>query len=159
MGCGTGNDSLYLTSHNKKVIACDYSSVALEDVKKFVPNAMTLQIDFAKGLPFNDNSFDIIVADLSLHYFDSNTTIKIMKEVKRVLTAHGILLARVNSINDINYGAGLGEKIEDNYYYVDGYNKRFFTLEDAQRFFQLLAKLLLLQLKCYATQSQKNCLK
>lgn len=110
LGCGTGNDSLYLTSHNKKVIACDYSSVALEDVKKFIPNASTLQIDFAKGLPFNDNSFDIIVADLSLHYFDSNTTIKIMKEVKRVLTAHGILLARVNSINDINYGAGLGEK-------------------------------------------------
>lgn len=32
-----------------------------------------------------------------------------MKEVKRVLTAHGILLARVNSINDIKlnliYGA------------------------------------------------------
>lgn len=63
-----------------------------------------------------------------------------MKEVKRVLTAHGILLARVNSINDINYGAGLGEKIEDNYYYVDGYNKRFFTLEDAQRFFSIVGE-------------------
>ena len=84
--------------------------------------------------------YSIIVADLSLHYFDSNTTIKIMKEVKRVLTAHGILLARVNSINDINYGAGLGEKIEDNYYYVDGYNKRFFTFEDAQRFFSIVGE-------------------
>lgn len=140
LGCGTGNDSLYLTLHNKKVIACDYSSVALDDVKKFVPNSVTLQIDFSKGLPFNDNSFDIIVADLSLHYFDSNTTINIMKEVKRVLTAHGILLARVNSLNDINYGAGLGEKIEDNYYYVDGYNKRFFTLEDAQKFFSIVGE-------------------
>mgnify|MGYP005790025775 FL=1 len=45
-----------------------------------------------------------------------------MKEIKRILKPNGNLLARVNSISDLNYGAGQGQRLEENYYFVDGYN-------------------------------------
>lgn len=35
-----------------------------------------------------------------------------MEEIKRILKPNGNLLARVNSISDLNYGAGQGQKIE-----------------------------------------------
>ena len=36
-----------------------------------------------------------------------------MREIKRILNKGGILLARVSSINDKNYGAGSGFEIEN----------------------------------------------
>lgn len=49
-----------------------------------------------------------------------------MQDIKRILRLNGNLLSRVNSIADVNFGAGKGEKIEKNFYYVGGYNKKFF---------------------------------
>ncbi|MBP3581273.1 MAG: class I SAM-dependent methyltransferase, partial [Clostridia bacterium] len=97
LGCGAGSDSYYLTQKGLDVIACDYSPVALETAIKEAPKAKTMLVDVSKPLPFDDNSFDLVVADLSLHYFDTETTIKIMQEIKRILTKNGHLLARVNS--------------------------------------------------------------
>ena len=61
-----------------------------------------------------------------------------MKELKRILKSGGTILARVNSVNDNNYGAGKGEMLEHNYYYVTGYNKRFFDEEDIKKFFSII---------------------
>ncbi|MCD8195102.1 MAG: class I SAM-dependent methyltransferase [Coprobacillus sp.] len=140
LGCGTGNDTLYLVERGFKVIACDYSKVALDILKKNISSAETKLIDISGPLPFNDSSFDVIVADLSLHYFDDETTKKIMKEIRRILSPNGYLLARVNSTKDTNFGAGQGVKLDQNYYYVDGYNKRFFTIEDAINYFSLIGE-------------------
>ncbi len=140
LGCGVGNDTLYLTERGFKVIACDYSEVALNHLKEELKNVKTMQLDISKPLPFEDNSFDLIIADLSLHYFDEKTTIKIMKEIRRILKPNGHLLARVNSIADKNFGAGNGQKIEENYYFVEGYNKRFFSPKDAKKFFSYIGK-------------------
>ncbi|MCI6509152.1 MAG: class I SAM-dependent methyltransferase [Bacilli bacterium] len=140
LGSGTGNDTLYLINKGYDVIACDYSIVALDNIKKYIPKAEILLTDISKPLPFNDNTFDLIIADLSLHYFTEKDTIKILKEIKRVLTCHGTLITRLNSIYDVNYGAGLGKKIEENYYFVDGYNKRFFSIEDAKKYFSVIGE-------------------
>lgn len=64
-----------------------------------------------------------------------------MQEIKRILAPHGHLIARVNSTADINHGAGQGRKIEENFYFVEGYNKRFFDIKDAKKF---LTKLIFL---------------
>ena len=140
LGCGLGNDSLYLSKKGFDVISCDYSEEALKNVKKIVSNAKTQNIDISKKLPFNDCEFNVIIADLSLHYFDYKTTMNIMHEIKRVLNVGGILLARVSSVNDYSHGAGMGEEIENNYYFVGGYNKRFFSLEDVNQFFSIIGK-------------------
>ena len=140
LGCGVGNDSLYLIERGFKVIACDYSEIALEKIKKDLSNVETKLIDISQKLPFANNTFDLIIADLSLHYFDELTTTKIMLEIKRILAPHGHLIARVNSISDINYGAGKGQKLEENFYFVDGYNKRFFDINDAKKFFSIIGQ-------------------
>lgn len=140
LGCGEGSDSYYLSQKGLNVVACDFSKVALEKLKNNVKNSKTLLLDISKPLPFKNNSFDLVLADLSLHYFNEQTTKEIMKEIKRVLTPNGYLLARVNSINDINHGAGQGEKIENNFYYVKGYKKRFFNLEEVDKYFSIIGK-------------------
>lgn len=138
LGCGYGSDALYLTKKGYKVIACDYSEVALSLVERDVKGAKTLLVDISKKLPFDDDTFDLIIADLSLHYFSSETTFEIMGEIKRVLKGGGYLLARVNSVLDVNHGAGQGEKLEENYYFVSGYNRRFFNDEDTFKFFSVI---------------------
>lgn len=140
LGCGVGNDTLYLTERGFKVIACDYSDVALKHLKEQLKSVVTKWIDISNPLPFKNTTFDLVIADLSLHYFDEKTTIEIMKEIKRILKPNGHLLARVNSIADKNFGAGNGQKIEENYYFVEGYNKRFFSIEDAKKFFSYIGK-------------------
>ena len=111
LGCGSGNDTLYL----------------IERTECF---------DMTKGLPFEDNFTDIIISDLSLHYFAEKKTFEILEEIKRVLKPNGILLFRVNSVRDVNHGAGEGTEIEPHLYETeDGRYKRFFDNEDFKKFF------------------------
>ena len=141
LGCGCGNDTLYLTEKGFDVIACDYSEVAIGKIKQNFSNVETKLINISQTLPFEDQTFDLIVADLSLHYFDEQTTKRIMKELKRILKKNGNLIARVNSTEDVNHGAGQGEKLEENFYFVEGYNKRFFSVADAEKFFSIIGPL------------------
>ena len=135
LGCGNGGDTLYLREKGYKVIACDYSEEALKTVNMFLPEVKTIQMDISKILPFENESAEVIIADLSLHYFNEETTKNILKEIKRVLKSNGYLIGRVNSINDLNYGAGNGDEVEKNFYLTkDGY-KRFFDREDIEYYF------------------------
>lgn len=95
-----------------------------------------------KGLPFDDNFTDIIISDLSMHYFTEQKTCEILKEMKRVLKQNGILLFRVNSVKDVNHGAGEETEIEHHLYETeDGRYKRFFDEEDLEKFFANCEKL------------------
>ena len=113
LGCGNGNNARYLAKKGKEVIACDYSESALETIKENMPEISDrMCFDMRDGLPFDDNFTSIIIADLSLHYFTEEDTVRILNEIHRVLKPNGMLLFRVNSTNDINYGALEGEEIE-----------------------------------------------
>lgn len=136
LGCGFGNDTLYLHERGYQVISCDYSSEALKRLDYFINTPVTRLFDMKEGLPFPTQSALIIIADLSLHYFSWVDTQKIVNEINRVLTKGGHLLARVNSVNDKNYGAEQGINIEENYYNVDGKLKRFFNQEHLDALFQ-----------------------
>lgn len=83
LGCGSGNDTLYLINKNKKVISCDLSENAISNIKKNFPEILDAKVvNMLDGLPFDDNSADLIIADLSLHYFNKNDTIYIINEIK-----------------------------------------------------------------------------
>lgn len=139
LGCGKGNDTLYLIQNGKNVIPCDYSEKLILDIQNNFPEIERTEcFDMTKGLPFEDDFTDIIIADLSLHYFKKDTTYKILQEIKRVLKQNGILIFRVNSINDINFGARQGKEIEKHLYETeDGEYKRFFDINDIQEFFNI----------------------
>ena len=141
LGCGNGNNARYLAKKGKEVVACDYSESALETIKENMPEISDrMCFDMRDGLPFDDNFTSIIIADLSLHYFTEEDTVRILNEIHRVLKPNGMLLFRVNSTNDINYGALEGEEIE--YHYrrnaKDG-DKRFFDKKDLQKFFSMFS--------------------
>ncbi len=136
LGCGRGNNSLYLSERGYKVISCDISEAATKIVKEFVPEVEAIVLDMLEGLPFGEASARVILADLSLHYFCWEDTLRIVNEIKRVLAPGGFLLCRLNSTKDVNYGAGQGNLIEAGYYDIDGNRKRFFDSEQIERLFE-----------------------
>lgn len=137
LGCGVGNDLLYLTERGfKNIYACDYSEEALLIARKNLKDVKLMEHGIAKRLPYKDNVMGLVIADLSLHYFNKRKTREIIKEIKRILKPDGHIIGRVNSIKDINYGANAGEEVEKHYYLTkDGY-KRFFDEDDIRYFFK-----------------------
>lgn len=126
LGCGAGLDTAELQKYAKSVVATDLASNE---------STSTVQLDHSKPLPFKDNAFDIVVASLCLHYFSWDITTSILSDISRILRAKGLLICRLNSIHDYNYGARGYPEIEPNLYLVDGEAKRFFDLKDIERLF------------------------
>ena len=137
LGCGGGNDTLYLISKGKRVIPCDLSETAIENIKKNFPEIGEAHcFDMLDGIPFEDGSFDVVIADLCLHYFLEKETMQILREIQRILLPGGHLIFRVNSVNDIHHGAGKGTEVEHHVYETDaGTLKRFFDEADIRRIF------------------------
>lgn len=138
LGSGTGNNCVHLSEIGKEVIACDYSEEGLKLINKVNPNIKTINFDMTEKFPLSSNITDLVIADISLHYFDKQTTINILSEIRRVLTSEGYLLFRVNSTNDFNHGAGQGTKIEENFYQVNDMTKRFFDKKSIEFFLKEL---------------------
>lgn len=138
LGCGvTGNNTLYLLEKNKKVLSCDFAEEALKAVSQ-INGAKTLLFDMLDEFPFGDNQTDLIIADLSLHYFNYQDTKKIINEIKRVLKPDGYLLFRVNSTNSTEYKKLIengSKEIEPNLFFNKNMEKRFFSENDLKSFF------------------------
>lgn len=136
LGCGAGNDTASLLARGREVIPCDSCREALEILRcRFPEVRRTACFDLRESLPFPDGFTDLVVADLSLHYFSQRETAAILADLRRVLRAEGVLLFRVNSVKDVCHGAGEGREVEPNFYQTpDGRHKRFFDREDLRRF-------------------------
>ncbi|MEK3716245.1 class I SAM-dependent methyltransferase [Paenibacillus sp. FSL R7-0333] len=128
LGCGTGNNTLYLLERNYEVISCDFSEVALNSLKSHIPYATIKHFDMRDGIPFNDRSVEIVIADLSLHYFDEQTTFEILQDLNRILEDNGLLLCRLNSTKNI-------PNLNVFYLQSDGLQRRYFNEEHINYFF------------------------
>ncbi|MBK9925380.1 MAG: class I SAM-dependent methyltransferase [Anaerolineales bacterium] len=137
LGCGNGRDTVDLLAAGCNVIATDLSMENLAECADSPSHAPLVRMDNGKPFPFADHSFSVIVASLSLHYFTWTVTMQIASELKRCLKADGILLARFNSTNDVNYGAATPEPpIEPNLYFLGTMTKRFFDETAVRSFLQ-----------------------
>lgn len=134
LGCGKAYNSIYLKEKEYDVIGCDFSKEVINFLRKKAPYLKTKIFDMTEKFPFEDGSFDIVIADLSLHYFDKNKTREIFNEIKRILKINGYLIGRVNSVNDKLHIPNNAKKIEDNFYYDGKIYKRFFEKEDFKAF-------------------------
>ena len=111
LGCGNGNDTYYLLERGKSVVACDWSSVALDNLRiRFANQIKTNQLRIEKfnfmdeKWPLSTGSYQIAIADLSLHYFLPDDFRRLLKKVWLLLIDHNSrLLFRVNSISDPEY--------------------------------------------------------
>jgi len=105
IGCGNGelwSENIKRIPLNAKVILSDISSGMVSDAKKNIyVKATKKQIkdmlddnfvfaDFdANEIPYEDNSFDMVIADHMLFYFDKPD--KVVEEIRRVLKKDGVL--------------------------------------------------------------------
>jgi SAM-dependent methyltransferase len=138
LGCDTGGDTAWLLQQGLQVVAGDIALPALRQCALAAPRAQLLQLDLRQPLPFAGAAFGAVVASLCLHYFDWATTERAVAEIRRCLAPGGLLLCRLNSINDTLHGAGQGEEIEPHFWRVHGtYSecKRFFDRADVDRLF------------------------
>lgn len=138
LGCGNGADSLFLVENGYNVLATDFSKEALKNVSQNIGGISIKQFDMRKTFPFKDNSFYLIIADLSLYYFSEKETITILNEIKRILVNGGVLLARVARVDDYNFMNGDFKELEHNYYFEGAYTKRFFEEKDVKSFFSIV---------------------
>ncbi len=137
LGAGHGQDSAYFVSQGYGVVALDTSDAAvatLEQLKRELgtDRLEVVQRDVIEGIPYSDGSFEVVFAQLSLHYFDNETTKEVFLELARVLKTGGILAFMVNTTKDPEYGQG--QRLEDDYYVIEGKLKRFFSPDSAAAF-------------------------
>lgn len=124
IGCGLGWDTKILTEAGIKVIAIDKSSEYIEKAKKINPEATFIQKDIREFT--SETSFNVVMASLSIHYMTWTETMWIIDKCYKIMNTNGLLLIRVNSVKDSNYGATGFPEIENNFYLVNGKTKRFF---------------------------------
>jgi len=115
LGCGLGQFSKYFMEKGFDVLATDISPDALAKAAKNVDSLKTQVLDMGKPFPFGDNIFDIVMANLSIHYFDEATTHRILSEILRVLSPNGYFIGSVISANDKRRERGREVEIEPNY--------------------------------------------
>jgi len=137
LGAGQGQDSRFFAEHGYEVVSTDLEETALEQSKAKLIDELkqkvTLQkTDLREELPFDDASFDVVYAHLSLHYFDYETTVRLFGEIQRILKPGGVLAFFTNSIHDPEYNTGT--KLEDDYFQIDKTAKRYFSVETARAF-------------------------
>ena len=125
LGCGDGRDSIYFFNKGLKVRAVDFSFSGIKKLKLQNPKVNYILSDIKK-IKFKTNSFDIIYAHLSLHYFDDETTSKIFDNLYRILKKNGLLFVKCKSIDDKLFGKG--KKIGENIY-EKGHIRHFFSKE------------------------------
>jgi len=138
LGAGQGQDSLYFAEKGFTVTSSDLLDDALK-IAKEKALAKKLNLDFKKidlrnELPFESEVFDIVYAHLSLHYFDQETTRRLIGEIQRILKPGGTLAFLVNSTNDPEYKKG--QEIEPDYFNVGKAKKRYFNTNTARKLTQ-----------------------
>ncbi len=137
VGCGQAQDARFFAERGYAVTGIDLSETGLQLARQKLPPQLQSRVHFertniAAPLLFADLSFDVVYSHLAIHYFDHGTTEEIFSELHRVLKPGGIIAVLVNSIHDPEYGTG--EKIEDHYFKIGEFNKRFFSKESLSEF-------------------------
>lgn len=126
VGCGYGDDTAALAAAGLRVIVFDLSAAAVGIAKSRVPSATVERRDIRDPFPQQASELSVVVASLSLHYFSWIETLAIAQRLRTVLRPGGILLCRLNSTEDKNFGAHGHPEIEPNFFMVNGEPKRFF---------------------------------
>jgi len=131
LGCGQGQDSIYFGKKGAVVTALDFSQKAINStktkIKKFglEKTVSVVRGDISSISIKREESFDIVFANLSLHYFDNETTKRIFSDIYRLLVPGGYLFFEVKSTADLDYGKG--EEIEKDFFDFNGKRRHFFS--------------------------------
>ena len=106
---GPGLLAKHVAHFTKKMLATDYSDGMIKEAKKGeYPNNLTFEVADATSLPYNDNSFDVVIIANALHVMANPD--KALKEIDRVLREDGVMIAP----NFVGHNKGTRSKIWSN---------------------------------------------
>ena len=132
LGCGIGQYSKELMSYGYEVISADISDIALEKVKEFNDNVV--KVDMKEELPFSEEEFDLVFANLSIHYFSDEDTKKLMLEIKRILKEDGLFIGSVNGIQGYEKIKDTAVELEQHYWFNKNKYVRLFDKDDLEKY-------------------------
>ncbi|MCM1052763.1 MAG: class I SAM-dependent methyltransferase [Ruminococcus sp.] len=141
LGCGLGQYTKYWQDLGFDCLSTDISPIALSKVQEKYPHSKTMIVDMHNDLPFKDNTFDLVFANLSIHYFNDETTKNLLKEIKRVLKPNGYFIGSVNSTKTFKFIKDNAIKIEHNYYKELDRYVRLWEEKDFSNYFKDLEKI------------------
>lgn len=156
LGCGVGQYSTYFYSLGYSVSSCDISSKALEILNEKNKNIKTKIQDMNKPLEYKDNEFDIVFANLSIHFLSDENTKNLLSEIKRILKPNGIFIGSVNSTKAYEFIKDHIIKLEDNYYDSNGRTVRLFDDKSFDKYFIDFDKIALTEKESDRFGKQKN---
>lgn len=100
IGCGEGRNIETILNVTKDIVGIDNDPKAVIDAQAHLAKTPTVQILLADviAMPFPDNSFDVVTLMMTLVNF-SNTKVRALKEMVRVLNQNGKIIISVYSEN------------------------------------------------------------
>jgi SAM-dependent methyltransferase len=132
LGCGRGEYAGLLAGRGYRVVACDFSPVAVGYVREAYPTVEARCLDIIQAFPADIKNAGIVLASLSTHYFALEDTKKLYRNIRGALKAGGCFILRVNSREELarKDRAHIQAEIEPDYYRLDdGTAKRYFTAD------------------------------
>lgn len=135
IGCGAGEDTATLVQAGLRVVAFDISEDEVRKARLRAPAAEIHCQSVLDRFPLEGTGVPVVIASLSLHYFPWHQTLQVFERLRLSLAPGGLLLCRVNSTEDHNFGATGHPEIERHLYLVNGQPKRFFDREDVEALF------------------------
>ncbi|MGH9918111.1 MAG: glycosyltransferase [Nitrososphaerales archaeon] len=91
VGCGTGTADRFLKHKVQHLCGVDVSEEMLAIARRDVPEALYKWYDGDK-LPFEDNTFDVVLASCVLHHVPRSNRFKFVSEMNRVARQDGLIV-------------------------------------------------------------------
>lgn len=96
LGAGTGLITLALAPHVESVTALDLSRVMLDRLEAHAASEGVTNVDLVasdmRSLPFEDETFDLVVSNYAFHHLDDAAKEIAVSEARRVLAPNGRLV-------------------------------------------------------------------
>ncbi|MBR3198830.1 MAG: class I SAM-dependent methyltransferase [Bacilli bacterium] len=156
LGCGMGQFTKRLMEYGYEVIPLDISEIALNKVQEF--NSNILKADMRHSLPFHDETFDLVFANLSIHYFSDDDTKKLINEVKRILKNGGLFIGSVNGIKNFQSIKDTAEVLDYHFYLNRVKHIRLFDVDDLKKYLNIFKVLKIDEREITRFEKNNSCL-
>ena len=140
-GFGTGANLIHMVESGCKVSGVEVSESAIQIVNKKINDkklSAELKMIHNSTIPYEDNSFDLVVAWQVLVYNDLDSFKSTMKEISRVLKPGGLFIGTMTAVGDQTYKSSdkIGEYLyRSNVQTQDGATCIIVDTEDLNIFF------------------------
>ena len=113
IGSGAGRMASYLTSRGVKpenITGIEISPNLVEIARQEVPGATFICGDARDGIPYPDNTFDLVTSHMVLEFLDDEGLKKVLSEVHRILKPHAFFCAITTHPNKMTKSDGVDKR-------------------------------------------------